>query len=147
MQSGPSLQAGRQPTRRSLQDQSVFLLADDDAQAVHQEIRKLGEDRNRLVVKEDADLSEVIKDNHLAQPTLSPSGRWRQETRTCRGCCTDNCPDNLNRTSAEHSKIMIATGGDDIADEDVYNSTAYVISDAIETTKTPWCSLVPPKSY
>ena len=32
-----------------------------------------------------------------------------------------NCPDNPDRTSAVESKIMIATGEDDAADEDVNN--------------------------
>ena len=38
-----------------------------------------------------------------------------------------NCPDNFDRTSAEDSKIMIATGEDDTAYDDVYNSDVYLI--------------------
>ena len=44
---------------------------------VHQEIRKLSEDPNRLDVEEDArlSLSEAISDNYVAQPSHLSSRR------------------------------------------------------------------------
>ena len=56
------------------------------------------------------------------------------ETRTCRGCLVKghifrNCPHNPERSPAGNSKVMIARGEDDIVDEDVYDSPAYIIND------------------
>ena len=66
------------------------------------------------------------------------------ETRTCRGCLVKghlyrDCPDNRDRATAKDSKILIASGEDDAADEDVYDSAAILIGDAaadINATKT-----------
>jgi hypothetical protein len=71
-----------------------------------------------------------------------------QETRTCRGCFVKghlyrNCPDNPNRAPAEDTKIMIAAGEDDAADEDVYDSTAFMITDTTKTARdNDSCSMV-----
>ena len=45
-----------------------------------------------------------------------------------------NCPENPDRAPAEDTKIMIASGEDDAADEDVYDSAAFIITDTTKTT-------------
>jgi hypothetical protein len=54
-----------------------------------------------------------------------------------------NCPDNPDRAPAEGTKIMISSGEDDPADEDVYVFYAFMITDPTETTRDrDSCSMV-----
>ena len=68
----------------------------------------------------------------------SSSTRTMPETRTCKGCFVKghlyrNCPDNPDRASAGDSTIMIASGEDDTTDEDIYDSTVFMLDNAVET--------------
>jgi hypothetical protein len=144
--------------------QSVFLLADDAAQVGAGPPRNPKAGRgSKLTGRGAAAAGRSSQQGDRKQSSVStanstskPSGTsTTQETRTCRGCFVKghlyrNCPDNPDRAPAEDTKIMIAAGEDDTADEDVYDSAAFMITDSPETTRdrdSNRCSSVQPRSF
>ena len=105
--------------------QSVFVLADDiTASPTQSKPATAGQRR--------------FNKKQPPQAARQPTNATTAETRTCRGCLMKghiyrDCPDNTQRSPTLDTKVMIATGEDDAADEDFYDSPpTFVIN---ETSK------------
>ena len=119
--------------------QSVFMLADDATGPPRNPKAGRGAGRGageRASQRDHKRPSTGV--NTAPKPSSTSTG---SETRTCRGCLVKghlyrDCPDNLDRATAKDSKILIATGENDTADIDVYNSAAFLIEDAADVNAT-----------
>lgn len=94
-------------------------------------------DAHRNVITGDHQLEQTLHQSHRVQV---PCQRQELAGDACsKGHLYRNCPDNPDRVSTKDSKILIAAGEDEIADEDVYDSTVFVIEDtdaAVSATAT-----------
>jgi Reverse transcriptase (RNA-dependent DNA polymerase) len=118
--------------------QSVFMLADDATGPP----KNPSAGRGSKQAGRGAGRSSQREQKQSDSASKSSGKSTGPETRTCRGCFVKghlyrNCPDNPDRTSAGDSKIMVAAGEDDAADDDVYDSTVFMIEDALVDDEDP----------
>ena len=118
--------------------QSVFVLADEVTRLKSSKGSKLGQSSKQPQIKKQPQPSS---NSQAGQKTTTTA---KAETRTCRGCLVKghiyrDCPDNPDRSSAQESTVMIAKGeddGDDTADEDIYDSSAFIVHDTTSQEST-----------
>lgn len=107
--------------------QSVFVLADDfTAGPTSSKSATSGQQTKQAGRFTPGNKKQPLQST-IAQPARKPSNVTTAETRTCRGCLVKghiyrNCPDNPQRSPTPETKVMIARGEDDAADEDIFDS-------------------------
>ena len=107
--------------------QSVFVLADDfTAGPTSSKSATSGQQTKQAGRFTPGNKKQPLQST-IAQPARKPSNVTTAETRTCRGCLVKghiyrNCPDNPQCSPTPETKVMIARGEDDAADEDIFNS-------------------------
>ena len=114
--------------------QSVFLLADEvTVGPVSSKYTTLGSISSKPAGRSQSNAKKSQQPpprNPLPSVQKQSSSFPTSETRTCRGCLAKghiyrDCPDNPKR----ESKVMIARGEDDTTEDDIYDSSAYIIND------------------
>ena len=116
--------------------QSVFVLADEVTRPKSSKGSKLGQFSKQPQIKKQPQPSS---NSQAGQKTTTIV---KAETRTCRACLVKghiyrDCPDNPDRSSAQ--TVMIARGEDDVddtADEDIYDSFAFIVLDTTSQEST-----------
>ena len=105
--------------------QSVFILADEVTVP-----QKHAAGRGSKQAKRGAGRDQKQLHTGADQTSKPSSTKAMSETGTCKGCLVighlyRNCPDNSD--SVKDSEVLLATGEDDSADDNVYDSTVYLI--------------------
>ena len=113
---------------------SVFVLADEASGPSSSKPHHTG--RSQSNTKK----AQAVPSNPPPGPR-KPASLPAVETRTCRGCFVKghiyrDCPDNPKRESTQDSKVMLAIGKDDKADDDLYDSSAFIINDTDDTASS-----------
>ena len=107
--------------------QSVFVLADDfTAGPTSSKSATSGQQTKQAGRFTPGNKKQPLQST-IPQPARKPSNVTTAETRTCRGCLVKghiyrNCPNNPQCSPTPETKVVIARGEDDAADEDIFDS-------------------------